>query len=280
MTTKALKMKRNIKTGSGGAFKSPPYAKSQEREFGRMAEKMVEVISTRFKNQVIKDLDKKTIDKFADAQAGNYARIFLAMSKRLTKKMIRQYSDKKIEHFVDNLLQKTNRSNRQHIYDAVEKRIGISSVELAATEGLSATVTALELETSQWVKKLRDDTLSEYTANTLRVMAQGGSLTDVMASFAGMTEKRKNHAKFTARNQIANFNSLMTKARAQNLGITEALWITSRDERVRPCHKVRDKKKFTLSEGLYSSCDGRSLLPGVDYQCRCTYELIIPDDED
>ena len=102
----------------------------------------------------------------------------------------------------------------------------------------------------------------------------------IVAGVDGLEEKRKNHAKFTARNQIGNFNSLTTKIRAQNLGITQAIWRTSRDERVRPCHKVRDGKAFDLATGLYSSCDGLSLLPGVDFQCRCDYELVIPEDDE
>ena len=41
-----------------------------------------------------------------------------------------------------------------------------------------------------------------------------------------------------------------------------------------------DGKKFKINEGLYSSCDGKTLLPGMDYNCRCIMKPIIPDDED
>jgi uncharacterized protein with gpF-like domain len=112
----------------------------------------------------------------------------------------------------------------------------------------------------------------------------------VLEQYSGMVEKRKNHAKFTARNQIANYNSLVTKARAQNLGITSARWVTAHDERVRgnpsgkypnatPDHFWAEGKEFDLSIGLKFP-SGKTLLPGVDYQCRCTYELIIPADDD
>ena len=174
-------------------------------------------------------------------------------------------------------MEKTNKRNRDQIYKAVENSIGLSSKELTATEGLTFQINALTAETAQWVKKLRDETLEFYTANTLRAMTLGSSIADIMAQFDGMEEKRRNHAKFTARNQIGNFNSITTKIRAQNIGITEAVWITSKDERVRDCHKKRDGKIFKLDKGLYHACDGLYLLPGVDYQCRCTYELIIPE---
>lgn len=277
-------MKRHIKAnGEPKTLHSPVYPETQENEFERLAAHMIDVISKRFKNQAIKDLDKDTIEKFADARSvicdANFAKEFLQRSKRVRRKMVRQFDDDRIEKMVRQILNKVNRHNRRALYNLVENRIGISAKELMATEGLTFTINALELETAQWVKRLRDTTLEEYTANSLRVMAQGGNLEDVLQQYEGMTEKRKNHAKFTARNQIANFNSLLTKNRARNLGITKARWLTSEDERVRPCHRVRNGKEFDLSEGLYSSCDGQSLLPGTDYQCRCDYELIIPEDD-
>ena len=292
-------MKRDITAEVDNTFKSPEHQKGHEAQFERMVSFMMDEISQRFRNQAIGGLQVKTVNKFADsidasfeseieptradyydAQIGNYASVYLKLADRTKRKLTKQFDDKRIVALTKQLLNKTNATNRSKLYAAVEKRVGISSAELIATEGLSSTVNALELETAQWVKKLRDDTIQDYTANSLRVMASGGSLEDVLEQFSGLEEKRKNHAKFTARNQIANYSSLLTKARAQNLGITTARWVTARDERVRPCHKVRDKKEFDLSKGLYASCDGKHLLPAIDFNCRCDYELIIPKADD
>ena len=271
---------RNISADKPIPIKAPGSPRAQERELEQMTAYMIEQISTRFRNQAIKGLQASTVEKFADAQMGNYARVFLRLANRTTRKLEKQFDNKRIDDLVNKTLGKVNTRNRSELYGKVEKAIGLSSTELTSTEGLMADVNALNLETSQWVKKLRDETLEMYTANTLAAMSQGKSLSEILEQFDGLVEKRKNHAKFTARNQIGNFNSLTTKIRAQNLGITQAIWRTSRDERVRPCHKVRDGKTFDLAEGLYSSCDGLSLLPGVDFQCRCDYELIIPEDDE
>lgn len=275
-------MKREIKASKPMPLKAPGTPRAQERELAEAALFMVEQISQRFRNQVFKALNQSTVEKFADAsgQGGNYAKAYLRMADRVRRKLLKQFDDKRIEELVQTILDKVNRRNRTELYSKVEKRIGLSSLELTQTEGLMASMNALNLETAQWVKKLRDETLEMYTANSLRAMTQGSSLAEIMEQFDGLVEKRKNHAKFTARNQIANFNSITTKLRAQNLGITRARWITSRDERVRPCHKKRNGKEFDLDKGLYSSCDGKWLLPGVDYQCRCDYELIIPAEDE
>lgn len=271
-------MQREIKASKPTPVKSGTATKSQERELTEVVEYMVDVISKRFKSGAIDSLQAKTVDKFADAQSGNYAKIFLGLAGKVTNGMLSQFSDDRIEQAVSKVLKKVDKLSKEEFYSRVEKAVGISSKALAETEGMKETTNALMLETSQWVKKLRDETLELYTSNTLRAMALGNGLEGITAEFDQLKEKRKNHAKFTARNQINNYNAISTKIRAQNLGITQAIWVTAHDERVRPSHEAREGKIFNLDEGLYSSLDGKYLLPGTDYQCRCTMQLIIPEE--
>jgi len=275
-------MKREVSSPNGANIKSPPAPKAEMREFGGAIKYMIDEMATRWRNQVFGYLNKSTIEKFettdsfADAQIGNFANIFLAQSERVRKKLLKQFDDKRIKAVSDKYTGKIDARNKKQFYSRIEKSIGISREELEATEGLTATINAYNLETSQWVKKMRDETLQQWTASTLRQMAEGKGLPEILSQFDDLVEKRKGHAEMVARTQIATFNSLTTKARASNLGIQKARWITSGDERVRRCHNVRNLKEFDLSEGLYASCDGKTLLPGVDYDCRCGYELIIP----
>jgi len=270
--------KRKLKAAGGVIINSTAAPKTQTNEMSQMIEFIVSEISARFMNNVIKGMNKTTVSKFADAQVGNYAVILMRLAKQTNRRLLRQFSDDRIEKMVAKILAKVNFRSQKDMYQIVERHIGISSKELAATEGLKANINALTLETAQWVKKLRNDTIAEYTSNTLREMAIGGSLETVIKNFDGMVAKRKNHAKFTARNQISNFNAITGKIRAQNLGITEGIWRTSEDERVRHSHADRDGKKFNIKDGLYSSTDDKTLFPGIDFQCRCHVEYIIPDD--
>jgi len=95
-----------------------------------------------------------------------------------------------------------------------------------------------------------------------------------------MVEKRKNHAKFVAQNQIQNFNSLTTNIRAKNVGVTKGVWRTTGDEKVRDSHRDRDGKTFDLAEGLYSSIDGLYLQPATDFNCRCYCDYVLEDEEE
>lgn len=260
--------------------KSQPPSRTMERRFAEANEYMVDLMSTIYENQVLKELNVSTVNKFADAtdQSGNYARAFKRLSVGVRRKLLRRFSNLRIERMAKEFLEKSDRETKEKLYKAIEAKVGIPAQELAMKEALNTTRNALILETAQWMQKLRDETLELYTANTLRQMTLGKGIGDIMDEFAQMKEKRKNHAKFTARNQINNFNSIMTKTRAQKAGITKAIWRTAEDERVRPSHAWRNGKEFDLNKGLYSSMDGKTLLPATDYQCRCTYELVIEDD--
>lgn len=290
-------MKREIKAEKPTPIKSPKSPRAIENEMGDFLTFMVDQMAQRFRNQVLDQLQVSTVEKFADeaadpedsvtlarhvfkdAQTGNFAAVLLRLAKKTKRKLLKQFDDTRIEAEMRKQLGKLDRKSREAFYSRIAAKVGIDVKDLIAREGLKATTNALMLETAQWVKTLRDESLEKFTNNTLFAMSQGESLDTIVGKFSEVVSERKNHAKFLARNQVQNYNSVTTKIRAQNLGITKAIWLTAGDERVRPSHEARDGKEFDLAEGLYSSTDGQSLLPGTDYNCRCTYELIIPAEE-
>jgi len=276
--------KRQI-TGQG-EVKSPEPMKSVERQFAEAIQYMLDQMQKRWRSQALGGLQKSTVEKFTDAQTGNFAKVYLAVAGKVRRKLLKQFDDDRLEELAKKFTGKVDRRNREEFYKRVESNIGISRKELEATEGLTYQINAYSLETFQWIKKLRDETLQGWTSQTLRLMAEGKGLPEILSQFDDMVEKRKGHAKMVARTQISTFNSLVSKARAQNLGIEKAIWVTAKDERVRgnpsgkypnakPSHHWADGKEFVLSEGL-TFPSGKTLLPGVDYACRCTYRMIIP----
>lgn len=267
-------------------IKAPRSPIGVERKFAADIDKMMKAMAKQYKRQTIQALNKGTVEKFADAapseffdaQRGNYASIFLKLSKAVQRKLLRRFTNARIEALVNQRLTEADKSNKDRLYSRIQAALGVSADELKATEGMQATRNALIKETTQWITKTRDETLEFFTANTLRAMTLGQGLDTIMSQFDEMEETRRNHAKFVARNQINNYNSVMTKTRAQEVGVDEAYWRTEGDDLVRESHADRNGKKFKLSEGCYSSKDGLHLLPGVDYNCRCDYDLIIPQD--
>lgn len=234
---------------------------------------MVHQISTDWKKMVLDKSLNTSSDVFADA---DFASAFEALSRAANNKLISKYSDAKIKSLITRILKSVDDKNRKLMYGKLDGILGIDQKRLARDENMNEQTKALILETEQWARKLRDETLEQYTTETLRAMSLGEGVDSINKKFSGAMSKRKNNAKMVARTQVSTFNSITTKIRAQNLGIEKAKWVTGGDRRVRPSHEDRDGKEFDLSKGLYSKLDGKWLLPGTDYQCRCTYDLIIP----
>ncbi len=269
-------MKREVKSPKGAKINSPAPPRAEERQMAEAIKYMIEQMEKRFKNQVFNQLHVSTVEKFADAQVGNFAKVYLGLAKKARRSLLKQFPDDRLEAMSNRITGKVDKRNKDIFYKRAAARIGISREELEATEGLTSQINAYKLETSQWIKKMRDETLQNWTASTLRDMAEGKGLPEILKQFEGMVEKRKNHAQMVARTQISTFNSLTTKARAQNLGIEKAIWITAEDERVRgraggkypnakPSHWELHGKEFDLAKGAY--INGEYLLPGMDYNC-------------
>ncbi len=271
-----IKVSVQAQKDGGGGFNSPRYSKQSEKDMAKAINYMLKLMAKIYKNQVLLSLNKKTIQKFEDAQTGNFAKIFTKLAAKISKNLIDRFSDNRLGIFVNSFLLELDDVKKKEFYNRISREIGIPTQELINKDGMFSHNNALRTETFLWIKRLRDDTLSTWTASILRSMSEGNSLDEVMSDFSSLEKKSRQKARFIARNQIATYQSLMAKARANRVGITEAYWQTSEDERVRECHQRRNGKRFNLKDGLYSSCDNQSLLPGIDYNCRCGYVYIIP----
>lgn len=88
----------------------------------------------------------------------------------------------------------------------------------------------------------------------------------------------KSRAALIARDQTLKLNAGVSHARHQAAGITEYIWRTSRDERVRPAHRDLDGQRFRYdTPPVVDAKRRRHENPGGDYQCRCTAEPVMPD---
>ena len=257
--------------------KATPYPKGFEKQFQNLLVGMTKAAAKQFNNETIKKLNKGTVEKFQDNQVGNWANIFMGLSNSATKKIKKRFNKKRVNKEVKRIFESLLKVNQAKFYGDVEKAVGIPMEQMIAQEALTYDMNALIIETQQWVHKNLDDNLAYFTNNSLRVMSEGAGYDQLEEAFGAEVKNRINHAKFIGRNQISNFNAMSNKLRAQNLGITQAIWRTAQDERVRPSHEDRDGKTYDLSEGLYSSVDGKTLQTGTDYNCRCIFEIIIPD---
>ena len=75
-------MKRQISLPESKELKATPFPKGYQRQFEKLMQDMTRAMVQQYKNETFKQLNKGTIEKFEDAQVGNWAVIFNTLSIR------------------------------------------------------------------------------------------------------------------------------------------------------------------------------------------------------
>lgn len=127
-------------------------------------------------------------------------------------------------------------------------------------------ITSLPLEAAERVHKLAEQAL--HTSERPSVIAA-----DILKT-GSVTKSRANTI---ARTEVARASSLITQARATELGCTHYVWRTSNDSDVRHSHKEMNGKVIAWDAPPTLS-DGTTTHAGQIYNCRCYPEPIIPED--
>jgi len=121
---------------------------------------------------------------------------------------------------------------------------------------------------------------ADKVARVHKVLTEAGSSTrveDIAKALRAETGATASRAALIARDQVLKLNGEVTQARHVAAGVTEYIWRTSRDERVREAHKALDGTRQRYGEPpVVDPRTGRREPPGRDFQCRCTAEPLIP----
>ncbi len=123
-------------------------------------------------------------------------------------------------------------------------------------------------ENVRLIKTVPEDTLDRMKEIVCDGFMKGkppGRMAEEIRKAYGMG---KRHAELIARDQTGKLNGQIQKAQQTDAGITEYVWYTCMDGRVRRSHKELHGKKFRWDDPPENS-DGRKCHPGQDFQCRC-----------
>ena len=249
-----------------------------EQELDNFIKFMVKTSTKRFETKVLNAMNKSTVDKFQDAQTGNYAKIFNKLVKQFERSINQQFSSKRIQDYIKKLYKRTDKMNDKAFYHAIQSKVGVDAKSIIGTDGLNSFVNAKSLETIGQVVKLKNDMLQNLSQNTLRLMSAGKNLETLYEEVTNTKQKNLNKSELVSRNELKAFNTQLNNKRASNLGIQKAVWNTVGDERSRPCHVKRDGLEFDIEKGLYHSCDGEWLKPGEEINCRCFATYVVEFD--
>jgi len=129
------------------------------------------------------------------------------------------------------------------------------------------------------IRSLPDRLLTDVSAAIQA--GRGQTADDLAAMLRERFEVGESRAKLIARDQVLKLNGQLTMLQQAQAGVTEYIWTTSRDERVRDGHEALDGKKFSWEDApVVDEKTGRRAHPGTDFQCRCTAFPVMPEDDE
>lgn len=161
----------------------------------------------------------------------------------------------------ENVAGQINRFNHAQFQKVNENVLGINL--FISEPWLLDQLKLFSSQNAQLIQSLPDQELERVAGIIERGLQDGTSIKEIekeiQKSF-GITRRR---AKLIARDQTTKLNASLTKLRQQEAGVTEYVWQTSGDERVRPTHRANDGKTFRWDK------PPKTGHPGSEVNCRC-----------
>lgn len=190
------------------------------------------------------------------------------------------------------MVTKTTKTNKKRFDKSIERATGIDYGSVIATEGLVDFMETSINRNVSLIKTLPDEYLKAVEVIVTNGVTSGAKYSTIAKQILGKVGTANSHLagriKTIAMNEIQTINSQLTRRRSDALGITEGIWRTAKDEKVRgnpggkypkakPSHFQLNGKKFNLKKGMKTET-GTIIWPGSEINCRCDFSPIIDVD--
>jgi len=185
--------------------------------------------------------------------------------------MFDEMAPKVAESFVKNQFRGTDAAMRMALRDAGW------SVEFTMTPAMRDAFEASLAENVGLIKSIPSQYLQEIEGIVMRNYAAGRDLKSMAAEIRTRYHVAANRAVLISRDQSNKANAVVQRARQQELGITEAIWMHSHGGKTpRPTHVAMNGKRYQVSKGMYDTAVNKWVFPGEEINCRCTGRSVLP----
>lgn len=196
--------------------------------------------------------------------------------KRWTSDQFKMFADDTAKKFVS----AANLSNRKR----TEKDIGINiyADQQDLTDYLQISIN----DNVRLISSIPDQYLTQVESIVMTNIRAGGRPSSIAKALAQQFDVTERRAKMIARDQTAKINGDLNRLRQTSAGFPFFEWMDSDDSRVRDRHEFLAKHLTAYGRGVYRwdnpplSDKGIPIIPGSDYQCRCTARPVGQDEVD
>ncbi len=196
------------------------------------------------------------------------------MLKSLKNKAKKVFAPGKNERVAQTFINSVNRFNRHNL----EQQMRVKEINLATNETwLPSFLKSKIKDNVGYIETIEVEYFADIEEIVNAGVEKGSSIKEIRQQLMARVEVTQNRAQFIAIDQAGSILGQMTAKRHQNIGIERFKWLTSKDERVRETHKELNNEVFPYSDP--PEVNGRIVIPGEDYRCRCV-AIPVFDDED
>lgn len=256
----------------------PQIPASAEREYVRMTNAYIGILKKELEEQLpkLKEAYKKERDAEVREQRRNDSAtdFMLAISKIFTNiknNIISKTTGFGLRHKLEELAHMNRKLTIKEWKKAVRATLGIDIREDYYlgdfyVEQLKKWVD----ENVSLISTIPEETLDKMRDIVYDGFANGKTTTRMVKEIQKVYGVSRRRAELIARDQTAKLNGKIQQAQQLDAGITEYIWYSVGDERVRKSHRALNGKKFSWNEPpIVDERTGRRCHPGEDYQCRC-----------
>lgn len=244
--------------------------------YSRAIEKMINALGA----ETLKLFEKYIVPELTTRQDAEYTedgildgikKMFHSLKNKASKIFTTTRSERVASSFVKNI----NRFNRHNI----EQQMKVKGINLVATEPWLKDFIQIKItDNVGYIETIQEDYFERIEVIVNEGVKSGASIKTMREQLMDEVDISKNKAQFIAVDQAGSILGQMTAQRHQNIGIEKFEWYDSADERVRDSHRRLSGKTFSYSEP--PEVNGRKVLPGEDYRCRCVALPVFDDDDE
>lgn len=251
------------------------YPHNVERDYLKSIRVLNKFLITEIKDKLIPMIPTIHATYLSELRLDGYKDLLEVTTDEIRIKMEQLYSDSNVESIAFKYANETNTANRDGINRQTQELLGI---DMFASEPWLETVTDAWIgDNVALIKSIPDQYLNQVEWQIKQGLAQGISSEQMQKDLLSTVEFKK-HEKTTrgvrvinpnaraaliVRDQIGKYFGQLTKFRHLDLGVTEFVWTTAGDERVRPRHAAFNGKTYSWAKGA------GGVFPGQEIQCRC-----------
>lgn len=156
--------------------------------------------------------------------------------------------------------------------EVARRTLGINLRSVVQQEDLGDYLQAAAARNASLIKGLADDVVKRIEQTVYENSIAGNSVATLRANLKEQFDISDRRARLLARDQSSKLNSDLNRIRQEQAGVTEYIWSTSRDERVRERHKRLEGKVYKWGQPTGAE---QGLPPGQPINCRCVARGVV-----